>query len=410
MNIKPKLLPVLLACLFIFACGGGGNNNDAGTNNGSNNGDGDSNADGGDEPSTPQFQRGQLISSSLITSKQRLPYKVDAYRIVYVTIDTNNNTIKVSGLLTIPKKGASQKSPLISYQHGTNFLDKDVPSNSASSISAIMTLSGNGYIVSSPDYIGYGESVNKMHPYLHAESLANASIDLLRASKKFLSNKNILINSQLFLAGYSEGGYATLALQKSLEENHTNEFTVTASAAGAGPFDLTETAKYLANKLTNDNPSYMSFLLKAYDTVYGLNKITEMYQPQYVNAVNNFYHNNKHSGKEIDENLSHITNDLFKPLFLSALQGSAQHIINDKLAENNIYDWAPQAPTRLYHSPKDEIVPYSNATKALDTMQSRGATNVTLRNCNVGSGSHVTCAFPYVLNTLSYFSGYVSDL
>ena len=395
MNIKSYLFTSFFILIFISACGGSDN-----TNN--NNGGGSS---------TPQLQRGQLISSSFITSKRVLlfPYKVNAYKIVYATIDTNNQPIQVSGLLTIPEKEVSEKSPLLSYQHGTNFLDKDVPSKSASSINAIMTLAATGYVISSPDYIGYGESVNKMHPYLHANSLANASIDLLRASKKFLSDNNIRINSQLFLAGYSEGGYATLALQKALEENYANEFSVTASAAGAGPFDLTETAKSLANKLTNNNPSYMSFLLKAYDTIYGLNKISEMYQPRYVNIVNGFY-DNKHSGSAIDENLNHTTSDLFKPLFLSALQGNGQHIINEKLAQNNIYDWAPQAPTRLYHSPNDEIVPYSNATKTFDTMQLRGASNVSLRNCNVGNGSHVTCAFPYVLNALSFFSGFEDDL
>ncbi len=401
MKIKTYLPAVLFVLIFISACGGGGAKNN---NNASNN-------DDDREPSTSQLQRGQLISSSFITSKRvfPFPYKVDAYKIVYTTIDTNNNPINVSGLLTIPQKEVLQKSPLLSYQHGTNFLDKNVPSNSASSINAIMTLTATGYIISSPDYIGYGESVNKMHPYLHADSLANTSIDLLRATKIFLNDENILINSQLFLAGYSEGGYATLALQKAIQENHSDEFSVTASAPGAGPFDLSESAKILANKPVNQNPSYMSFLLKAYDTIYGLNKITEMYQPQYVNVINTFF-DNQHSGGAIDEKLNHTTSELFKPLFLSALQSGGQHIINDKLAENNIYDWTPQAPTRLYHSPNDEIVPYSNATKTLNTMQSRGATNVSLRDCNVGNGSHVTCAFPYVLNALDFFLDFADDL
>ena len=354
-------------------------------------------------------KRGDLVSSKLITSTQSvlLPYRVDAYRIVYNTVDTNNEIVKASGLLSLPEKSTTEKSPILSYQHGTIFLDSQAPSNNASSIQAITTLSGTGYIVSAPDFIGYGESSSKIHPYLHGDSLASASVDMLIASKTFLSSKNVQTNSQLFLAGYSEGGYATLALQKAIQEKFTSEFTTTASAAGAGPFDLSTTAQTLANQTTNDDPSYMSFVLKAYDSVYALGKVTEMYQTQYRDIINTHF-DGKHSGSEIDSKLSHTTSELFEASFLNALQGTGSHVFKEKLALNNIYDWKPDVPTRFYHGPNDEIVPYSNATKALQSMQSNGASSVSLGDCPFNT--HVECAFPYVLDALNFFSTYVEDL
>jgi len=381
----------LLVFLFLNACGGGGS-----AKLGS----------GGEDPNN---YRGTLINSELVGTKSGnflIPYDVKAYKIIYSTIDVNGNKIKASGLLGVPQKAKSAKSPLLSYQHGTNFLNKNAPSNSSSTADAIMRFAGTGYVISAADYIGYGESKGQIHPYIHAETLASASIDMIRASKQFLQSQNIHINSQLFLAGYSEGGYATLALQKAIQEKHANEFRVTASAAGAGPYDLTETAKIMANKATNNSPAYMSFLLKAYDSIYALNKISEMYQSQYVNVINTSF-DGTHSSRDINNQLSSNTEELFEPSFLEALRGTGTHILKDKLALNNLYNWKPTAPTRLFHGSNDEIVPYSNSQKALETMRANGAT-ISLGDCSLNT--HVQCAFPYAIDARNFFNKYVDDL
>ena len=381
---------IFVLILFSAACGGGSTTPSSGANN------------------PTSLYRGQLIRASLLNNDaQSITYNVNAYKIIYATPDVNNKLIKASGLLAIPQKAPSEKSPLLSYQHGTKFLNKDAPSLSTSSISGIKSLASTGYIVSAPDYIGYGESASQIHPYIHADSLASTSIDMLRASKTFLKKNNIKLNSQLFLTGYSEGGYATIALQKAIKEKHPGEFKVTASSAGAGPYDLTETAKILSNKVSNSKPSYMSFLLKAYDETYRLNVISEMYQTPYVAIVNRSF-DGKHSGGEIDRSLNHTTAELFKAPFLNALQGNGNHVMLDKLAENNLYDWKPLAPTRFYHSPHDETVPYANSRKAFDTMIKNGAENISLQDCFLNT--HVSCAIPYVLDTLTYFSRYANDL
>ena len=46
------------------------------------------------------------------------------------------------------------------------------------------------------------------------------------------------------------------------------------------------------------------------------------------------------------------------------------------LAENDLYDWAPASPTRIYHSNQDELVPVENAQIAYQYFIDNGASNV----------------------------------
>ena len=50
--------------------------------------------------------------------------------------------------------------------------------------------------------------------------------------------KDITITDEYYLMGYSQGGWATLALLEALEKNYSSDFTVKAASGGAGPYDL----------------------------------------------------------------------------------------------------------------------------------------------------------------------------
>ena len=90
-------------------------------------------------------------------------------------------------------------------------------------------------------------------------------------------------NSQLFLAGYSQGGHATMALHRLIEGQHSDEFTVTASAPAAGPYDLSGTTLDAALATPSANtPRYLFYLLVSYETVYDLfSSFSQVFQPPY---------------------------------------------------------------------------------------------------------------------------------
>jgi acetyl esterase/lipase len=364
-----------------------------------------------------QKSRGELVSVTTVSGRSKSEisllskYGVDAYKLVYASVDAEGNPVELSGLLAVPRKPAEDKSPIFSFQHGTTFLNVDVPSLNDSTSDASILFASFGYIMVLPDYLGYGESVTKLHPYLHAETLASASLDMLRASQEHLQSLGVQTNGQLFLGGYSEGGYATLALQKDIQENHGGEFTITASAPGAGPYDLTSTMQFFMDKDIIEDIQYPSFVIKAYDHTYGLNEISNIYRPQYVDAINSAFFGNQ-SGGSIKRMLTTVTANLFTASFLQDVRGTQGHVLKDKLAENNLYDWTPTAPTRFFHGQDDELVPYANTVTAVNTMTANGATNISLKNCRVFgmATTHGNCALPYLEDTIDFFRGYAQDL
>ncbi|WP_229253674.1 S9 family peptidase [Dyadobacter sp. NIV53] len=150
---------------------------------------------------------------------------VKAYRITYKTKNTDGNEIIASGAIILPV--TDQSVSMISVQHGTITNDESAPShfNPGSEGASFGSLFGSlGYIIAYPDYIGYGASKGYPHPYEHRASLASASLDMLRAAKEFLKgHAEVKWDEKLYIAGYSEGGYATMSLQKKLKKKlHRN--------------------------------------------------------------------------------------------------------------------------------------------------------------------------------------------
>ncbi len=159
-------------------------------------------------------------------------YDVNLYKIDYNTIDPEGNPTLASGLAIVPVS-TTKSFPLLSYQHGTTLMKTNVPSQMKGDFEAGLIFATDGYIVACPDYLGLGDGT-QLHPYLHAKSEATAVIDMLRAVRQFCKTKGFLLNNQLFLTGYSQGGHATMAALKMIEEQYSTEFNITACSPMAG--------------------------------------------------------------------------------------------------------------------------------------------------------------------------------
>ena len=207
----------------------------------------------------------------------QLKYDVKSYRVVYQTM-YNGTPIQASGLLLVPV-GMKEAAPIVSVQHGTMFEKSEAPTVS-NDFSGIEFFTSAGFISLMPDFIGYGESEAIFHPYYDRQHSAMAVVDMIRAGKDFLKNKKIAFNNQLFLTGYSEGGYVTLAAAKEIETNSTYGLTVTAVGAGAGGYDLVEMLSGVATNTYYAYPSYLAFVLMSYNTTYSWNKpLTYFFKP-----------------------------------------------------------------------------------------------------------------------------------
>lgn len=389
---------------------------------------------GGSSPPPPTAQRGDLVSDALTasfsisnvnvalaalaalgvdTSGLTGRYGVSLWRITYRTTTPDGRLIEASGVVAWPLKLANASSPMLSFQHGTLFRNAETPSNTASSDSVLLAIAGLGYIILMPDYIGYGASVGEVHPYVHAQGLAAPVVDMVRASRRLLAKHSIATNGQLFLTGYSEGGYATLAAQKEMEQTFPLEFSITASLAGAGPYDMSATAQHMVGLATNNNPQITGFVFKAYDHWHQWNRLNAIFQSPYNTVIATYYDGTRSSGT-IAAALTTVSTDLFTGSFRSAFLAAGEVNVKAGFAANDIYNWAPHVPTRLFHGVDDDIVPYFNATTARDAMNAAGAANLALIDCTTRSilipRDHENCVPDYLSRALNWFGSLATDL
>jgi pimeloyl-ACP methyl ester carboxylesterase len=332
----------------------------------------------------------------------KLKYGVKTYKLVYETT-FNGRPIKASGLILVPTD-LKKSAPILSVQHGTTFLKDDAPSVSEGH-SGMELFASAGYITLLPDFIGYGESSSVFHPYYDETSSANAVIDMIMAAKTFLSKENVSFNEQLFLAGYSEGGYVTLAAAKEIETNPSHGLSVTAVAAGAGGYDLTEMLKGVTTDSNYSYPSYLAFVLMSYNHTYQWGKpLNYFFADQYAKVLSQFM-NGKHDGWFINSRLTTNVQALFNKTFYANLKKAEGEMqLKQKLKENSVGGWKTNIPIRLYHGTRDEIIPYQNSEVTLKTFKDAGSKDVSLKL--IQGGTHGSSYGPM----LQYFVPWFEEL
>ena len=171
---------------------------------------------------------------------------VDAYYVEFWTVGAAGETTESSGALMVPTGAApacSGPRPIIEYAHGTetnkaaNIADISNTANSEGILVAAM-FAAQGYIVVAPNYAGYDISTLGYHPFLNAVQQSGEMMDMLAAARTALPNtlsSATSDNGQLFLTGYSEGGFVAMATLRAMQAAGAK---VTAAAPMSGPYAL----------------------------------------------------------------------------------------------------------------------------------------------------------------------------
>ncbi len=326
-------------------------------------------------------------------------YDVELHKVRYPSTGADGSTVMLSGLVILPRQvNSSQPSvPIMMYQHGTEPCSALAPSGFLSvgadpldypevlfSIAMAMT----GYGVAMPDYEGMGINTNTQ-PFVHAKTLAVQVVDMLRATRDALDGSVNLFtppctwNGKLFLMGYSEGGFVTLAATRELQQHAAAEFTVTASAPLSGPHDLSGTMRPLIlQDTTFKAPYFLPFLLSSYYSVYRDPLLSPDYTmvPPYNSTLPPLF-DGKSTGEDINiaMGMSYDPVSLIVPKtvltsqFISDMQNTTSAVYG-YLMENDTYrNWVPDVPIRLYHNVNDDLVPFANSQVAFDAFSSAGA-------------------------------------
>lgn len=342
-----------------------------------------------------QFGYG-IISSQLL-------YEVSIYKIIYSTTYIGK-IIEASGILMLPKH-ISHAFSFLTIQNGTTFLKSEAASCIVSGgDTGFEFFASSGYITLIPDYIGYGESSSVVHPYYDATHSATSVIDFLLAVQEYIQTHAVVHSKKLFMVGYSEGGYITLAVLKSLEQHNETFFEVIAVAAGAGGFDLFSMLTLLSiGNAKYIQPAYIAYLIMAYRCVYQWHKpLTYYFTRKYARMIPELF-SGKHDKQYINDRLGTDLTELFNPTFYNKLTGIGEMELKKALLSNSLSNWCPKAKLNLYHGLADDVIPHQNTEITFQKMMQNGAKQ--LQYIPIPNATHHSTLQPMLELVKPWFDG-----
>ena len=339
--------------------------------------------------------------AGLSSLSEYIDYDINLYKITYKTYYLEQE-VYASGLVSFPE--TVQAMPMLSFQHGTITKHSEAPTEDLTTYGFISSLASAGYIFLVPDYIGFGSSSDILHPYYHAATTANSVRNMLIAAKELAELEGYFFNGDVFLGGYSEGGYATMATHKSMEENPMEGFQLIASAPASGGYDVKGMQEYFFSLETYDEPYYLAYVALSYSFTYDWPDILgDLFREPYASAIPGLF-DGTFSGGDINRNLTNVIEDLIQPDLLLNIDTDAGYAyIVDAFVENSLHDWVPMIPMYLYHGTEDITVPYQNSTEAYEHMLDLGASPEIVKLIPLEGATHGTGAIPYMVDIIEKF-------
>ena len=281
---------------------------------------------------------------------------------LYKSIDVDGQPTILSGKVILPAKGPIKRYILVS--HYTIASNKEAPSNIFSLEGLLVKL---GYALIIPDYIGYGVTSDKVHPYLVMELTATNVLDMYYAVVPFLEKAGCAPeHDDIYLMGYSQGGATTMAVQHAIE-HHDKPIKIRRVFAGGGPYDI----KYTYDQFVETNwasyPCAVPIMMQG--MVVG-NKLdldmSMMMQPFIYENLDAWVNSKLYTAGQINTLLgSHVTSDLLTEIGMDRTSQEVSELYK-AMVNNSIltYSWTPKAPVFMFHSMDDDVVPFENAMRA----------------------------------------------
>ena len=314
---------------------------------------------------------------------------------VYESIDTDGKPITLSGKVVLPADGKIKRCILVS--HYTIASNAEAPSNTFPLEGLLVKL---GYAIIVPDYIGYGVTADKVHPYLVMDVTARNVLDMYQAVIPFLEKAGCKPEyDDIYLMGYSQGGATTMAVQH-LIEHHDEDVKIRRVFAGGGPYDVKATYDRFVETDTASYPCAVPIMMQGMVVGNKLNlDMKSMMAPFIYENLDEWVNSKRYTASQINDMIgTNVTHELLTPTGMDRTSLEVSEMYK-AMTNNSIlsYSWTPQAPVYIMHSINDETVPYDNAVRAKNKW--KGA-NIQY-NLGYYGGHVVTCVrFLFAVQTL----------
>ena len=336
--------------------------------------------------------------------KSRIISDISVYKVVYKTT-INGNEINASGLMCVP--ATSGDYPVLSFQNGTNTVNSDAPSLSPSSYThqLIEVIASMGYVVLFADYPGFGESSQIPHPYLVKEPTVRSLVDFLYTAKEIGSSEfpGISFKNEYYLLGYSQGGWATFALDKALETKYGSDFSVKGTSCGAGPYNILQLLESMLNNQTYPVPAYLAYIVNAY-TAYNqfTNPASDIFNAPYASKISSLF-TGQLTLDQIDSQLTTSIPDLLNPDFISGFATASKYSsVRDALNNNSITAWQSSIPVLFTHGEKDTEVDPVSTENIFNEMIAAGTSPDICKKIIVANVDHSAGAIPCMISGLLF--------
>ena len=346
--------------------------------------------------------RSAIIFSQLDIPVASLQYDVDVYKISYST-RYKGEEIVASGVVALPVMEKAKGT--LSFQHGTIAADDQAPSNNVTTNDLLVyaTVSSAGLMVSIPDYIGFGASVDIMHPYYDESLTASAIVDQLYAAKELAAATGLDLPEDLYLAGYSQGGYATMATHKYYEEQDIEGFSLKVSFPAAGGYDVKGVRDYFFEQETYEEPFFIAYVAESYRVTYDwASPLSTYFKEPYASRIPDLFGGDLR-GSEINLQLTTDIADLVAEDYLENTNDAKFDEINEAFESNSLTDWTPGIDMIMYHGSADITVPYENSVEVFSHFNSSKVSFI-----EIVEGTHSTSFIPYLEDMSQRLNDYLN--
>lgn len=223
---------------------------------------------------------------------------VEVRSLQYTTLGGAGEATTASGALMLPggtDARCTGARPIVLYGHATHpeksfnlaALGDNTNASYTESLTIAAIFAARGYIVVAPNDAGYDSSTLGYHPFLNAKQQSGDMQDALAAAKSALPTftPRVIASTQLFITGFSQGGFVAMATQRAMEQAG---LTVTAAAPMSGPYAVArELDDNFAGQVHVSSTLFASLLAtsyqRAYKNVYA--KPTDLYESGYAEGI-----------------------------------------------------------------------------------------------------------------------------
>lgn len=318
---------------------------------------------------------------------------VRLYRVTYNSVvpEKSNKPIVVSGLLAIPDVDA-KSFPTVSYQHGTVYGREQVPSfpeQSDETRLMIAQFAGQGYVLMGSDYFGMGISTEP-EGYMVKASHQQACTDMISAGRAVLDQMKIT-SGKLFLSGWSQGGFVTMACLEKLEKDGVK---VDGAATASAPLDLSALMNGFLNLPRKNDAVWLNSIVIlsafAFENYYGIPGMARsVIADEYYDMAKAAYDRTAlPNGKPVDPTaIPTDLHKLMKPEYFDS-QYFAASAYGRLMNATESYHWLIKSPVRNYYGEADEAITVGVGRMAMTYQQAIGAGNPLVEAVSTGQTTH----------------------